>query len=223
MRLALTETDRRTAREQAYEALRRGILGGALEAGSRLVQSEVAEALGLSTTPVREALRDLASEGLVQFDDYRGAVVQQPNLADIRDIYKLRILLEPIAIRESVEALTAEELERAAELQTRMDGENDPGIWAELNNEFHSVFDGSKSPRMNAILRNLRDSSVLVIGFSTRVRPNLIPASNRQHHLLLRACRKRDGDAAAHIVEQHVRETLEAMERYFADRSDRRP
>lgn len=218
--LTLVEADRRTAREQAYEALRRGILGGTLEAGSRLVQSEVAVALGVSTTPVREALRDLASEGLVKFDDYRGAVVQQPSLADIREIYRLRILLEPVAIRDSLENLTAEELERASDLQSQMDHVRDLGVWVELNNTFHSVFDDSRTPRMNAILRNLRDSAALVVGFSNRVRPSLIDASNRQHHLLLQACRDHDGDAAARIVEEHVRETLEAMERYFGDASD---
>jgi DNA-binding GntR family transcriptional regulator len=218
--LSLLETDRRTTREQAYEALRRGILGGALEAGTRLVQSEIAEALGVSTTPVREALRDLAAEGLVRFDDYRGAVVQRPNMAEIREIYNLRIVLEPVAIRQNVENLTDKELIRATELQDLMDEERDLGVWVELNNQFHAVFDGSTSPRMNAILRNLRDSAALVVGFSNRVRPTLIDASNRQHHLLLKACRERDGDAAAKIVEEHVRETLEAMERYFADAND---
>lgn len=216
-RLALEEANRTTARGQAYEALRRGILDGSLEAGSRLVQSEVAAALGVSTTPVREALRDLAFEGLVTLDDYHGAMVQEPNLADIREIYKLRIVLEPLAIRESLENLTDAELQRAISLQSLMDEESNLATWVELNNRFHSVFDDAKSPRMGAILRNLRDSAVLVIGFSNRVRPSLITASNRQHHLFLEACREHDGEAAALIVEQHVRETLESMEVYFAD------
>lgn len=221
--LALLEADRRTTREQVYEALRRGILGGALEAGTRLIQTEVADALGVSTTPVREALRDLAAEGLVRFDDYRGAVVQRPNLADIREIYGLRIVLEPVAIRQSLENLTDEELTRATDLQDLMDEERDLGVWVELNNQFHAVFDDSRSPRMNAILRNLRDSAALVVGFSNRVRPTLIDGSNRQHHLLLKACRDRDGDAAAKIVEEHFRETLDAMEQYFAEVSDLQP
>jgi DNA-binding GntR family transcriptional regulator len=101
-----------------------------------------------------------------------------------------------------------------------MDDERDLGVWVELNNRFHAVFDDSRSPRMNTILRNLRDSAALVVGFSNRVRPSLIDASNRQHHLLLKACRDHDGESAAKIVEEHVRETLEAMERYFAEASD---
>lgn len=217
---ALSETDRRTAREQVYRTLRRAILGGALEGGSRLVQSEVAEALGVSTTPVREALRDLASEGLVKFDDYKGAVVQQPTLVDIREIYRLRIILEPVGIRGSLEHLTAEDMERAVDLQHRMDQEDNLGVWVELNNEFHSVFDDARSPRLNAILRHLRDSAALVVGLSNRARPGLVVASNRQHHLLLEACRRRDAEAAAQIMERHVRETLEAMERYFAESTE---
>jgi DNA-binding GntR family transcriptional regulator len=221
--IALLEADRRTTREQVYDALRRGILGGGLEAGTRLIQTEIADALRVSTTPVREALRDLAAQGLVRFDDYRGAVVQQPNLAEIREIYRLRILLEPAAIRQSLENLTDKDLARAADLQELMDDERDLGAWVELNNQFHAVFDDSRSPRMNAILRNLRDSAALVVGFSNRVRPTLIDASNRQHHLLLTACRDRNHDEAAMIVEEHVRETLEAMERYFAEASDPTP
>jgi DNA-binding GntR family transcriptional regulator len=220
MPLAMLEADRRTTREQVHEALRRGILGGTLEVGTRLIQTDIAEALGVSTTPVREALRDLAAEGLVRFDDYRGAVVQSPNLADIREIYGLRIVLEPVALRQSLETLPDDELGRATHLQTLMDEERDLGVWVELNNQFHAVFDDSRSPRMNAILRNLRDSAALVVGFSNRVRPTLIDASNRQHHNLLGACRDRDGDAAARIVEEHVRETLEAMERYFSEASE---
>jgi DNA-binding GntR family transcriptional regulator len=100
-----------------------------------------------------------------------------------------------------------------------MDREADLGVWVDLNNQFHSVFDDTNSPRMTAILRNLRDSAALVIGFSNRARPTLITASNRQHHLLLRACREGDGEAAARIVQHHVRETLEAMEAYFAEMS----
>jgi DNA-binding GntR family transcriptional regulator len=217
----LLEADRRTTREQVYEALRRGILGGPLEAGTRLIQSDLAAALGVSTTPVREALRDLAAEGFVRFDDYRGAVVQRPNLADIREIYDLRILLEPAAMRKSLEALSDRDVERAAALQSEMDGERDLGVWVGLNNRFHSIFDDARSPRMNAILRNLRDSAALVIGFSNRVRPSLIDASNKQPHLLLDACRRRDGGAAAKIVENHVRETIDAMEHYFSDEKDR--
>jgi DNA-binding GntR family transcriptional regulator len=213
----LLESDRQTTREQVYEALRRGILGGALEAGTRLIQSDLASALGVSTTPVREALRDLAAEGFVRFDDYRGAIVQRPNLADIREIYDLRILLEPAAMRKSLEALSDTDIERAAALQSEMDEERDLGVWVELNSRFHSIFDDARSPRMNAILRNLRDSAALVIGFSNRARPALIDASNRQHHLLLDACGRRDANAAAKIVEDHVRETLDAMERYFSD------
>jgi DNA-binding GntR family transcriptional regulator len=215
-RLALTETDRKTAREQAYQELRRAILGGSLEAGTRLVQTEVAAALRVSTTPVREALRDLAADGLVRFDDYRGAVVQQPDLADIREVYRLRIALEPLAIRQALDGLTAEELERAAELQRQMDTETELGAWVELNSRFHAVFDDRRSPRTTAILRNLRDNAALVVGFSNRARPNLIRESNRQHHLLVTAGRRRDSDAAAAIVEKHVRETLDAMEDYFA-------
>lgn len=213
----LQGADRKTTGEQVYEALRRGILGGAFDGGSRLVQSEIAIALGVSTTPVREALRKLAAEGLIRSDSYRGAVVETPTLEDAREIYKLRLLLEPVAAREKVEHLTRPELEWASELQRRMDQEKDLGSWVELNSQFHGVFEDASSPRMSAILRNLRDSAALIVGLSSRVRPALMTGSNTQHHLLLQACRNQDGDAAGRIVEQHLRETLESVERYFGE------
>ena len=81
----LTAGTRQTAHEYVREVLRRSILNGDLPGGSRLVQAELAATLEVSTTPIREALRDLASEGLVRFDPHRGAVVTELDDEDLRD------------------------------------------------------------------------------------------------------------------------------------------
>ena len=81
---------RQTAHEYVREVLRRAILSGDIPVGSRLVQAELATTLEVSTTPVREALRDLASEGLIQFDPHRGAVVSELSGEELQEIYEIR-------------------------------------------------------------------------------------------------------------------------------------
>ncbi len=87
--------------------LRKAILNGELTSGSRLVQAELAAMLDVSTTPLREALRDLATEGPVQFDPHRGAIVTELSEDDLHDIYELRLVLEPLAMRQAVDKVSS--------------------------------------------------------------------------------------------------------------------
>src|SRR6202050_3223278 len=95
------------AAERAYSAVRDGILQGRYNAGSRLTEQELASALGVSRTPVREALRRLHAEGLVEFEPNHGAVVALFELEDAEEIFELRALLEPISARRAAERVTA--------------------------------------------------------------------------------------------------------------------
>ena len=89
------------AAERAYSAVRDGILQGRYNAGSRLTEQELAAAVGVSRTPVREALRRLHAEGLVEFEPNHGAVVALFELEDAEEIFELRALLEPISARRA--------------------------------------------------------------------------------------------------------------------------
>jgi len=94
---------RQTTVEYVKDTLRKAILGGELVGGTRLVQADLAAALETSTTPVREALRDLTSEGLIRSDPHRGSVVYEPNAYELDEIYQICRVLEPLAIRHAVE------------------------------------------------------------------------------------------------------------------------
>lgn len=210
---------RLTSHEFVRESLRRAILAGSLDGGARLVQAGIAEQLGVSTTPVREAMRDLASEGLIRFEPYRGAVVHLPSLDEIREIYELRILLGSFAIRRTVERISDEELERAEAIEHVMEREVDPLRWTELNRSFHAALeDAARSPRLSAILNNLRDSAAIVVAISLKARPSQMKSGNRDHRELLKACRMRDPERAAAVIERHFAGTLEVVERYDAAR-----
>ena len=176
----------RTAHEYVRDTLRAAVLDGTLRVGVRLVQSELAERLGVSTTPVREALRNLASEGLVVFDPHRGALVRSLDMAEVRELYELRMTLEPIMIRRVIDAVTPEQLAAAAELQRRMDQPCSSSTWAEVNREFHALFSAADgSSRLAGLLDGLRDSSAPYVARSLIARPEQIKEANAEHAALL--------------------------------------
>src|ERR1700759_5019110 len=104
--LNLGTSGARTAHRDVIDRLRRPLLPGALRPGARLVQAELSKTLQVSVTPIREALRDLINEGLVDFDAYRGATVHVPSLSELEDIYEIRILLTPAVVRDAIARMT---------------------------------------------------------------------------------------------------------------------
>jgi len=169
-----------------------------LEPGTRLGQNELAAQLSLSTTPVREALRRLAAEGLVRIDAHRGAIVRGLDLDELDEIYELRLLLEPLAIRKATERMTEAEFAEAEALLVRMDEIDDPGGWAETNREFHAVFArAARSPSLTRILGSLRDSAAPYVQMSIARSTEFAAAANNEHRQLLEACRRRGGGGRA--------------------------
>jgi len=198
-----------TAQQYAYKVIRRAIMHGALAPGTRLTQNEIAAKLSMSTTPVREALRRLASEGVVRIDAYRGAVVRGLDAAELAEIYELRILLEPLAIRKAVVKLTEAELDAAQGFIDRMNSDVGVDEWVEANRNFHNVLTrAAESPNLTPIVKSLRDSASPYVRLSIIVGHEVTHGANQEHQQLLDACRARDADSAAHIEELHLRRTL---------------
>jgi DNA-binding GntR family transcriptional regulator len=203
---------RRTTHQFVRETLRRAILGGALAGGTRLVQADIAAQLDVSTTPVREALRDLVADGLILFDAHRGAIVRELDMAELLEVYEIRKTVEPLAMRKAAERITEEQLAAAKELQSKMDGETDSGVWADLNRQFHALLEGAAgSPRLTAITKSLQDTAAMYVAHSIKVEPKRIKAGNREHKALLAALRARDGDRAAEVLVEHLDHTLELI------------
>src|SRR5690625_3011319 len=94
--------DREMLHNKVCSVLRKAILKGELKAGERLVQTELAEAIGVSRMPIREALRTLETEGLIVMEPHKGAIVRSISIEDIKEIYELRLALEPLALQKSV-------------------------------------------------------------------------------------------------------------------------
>jgi DNA-binding GntR family transcriptional regulator len=204
---------RQTTHETVLETLRKAILDGVLEAGTPLVQADLSELLGVSKTPVREAIRDLAAEGLIDFDSYRSSVVHTPTLEEAREIYELRLVLEPLAIEKSVGSIPEEDLARAGELQLAMEKVEEVAEWIEMNHQFHTLLSNqAAAPRLNGLIVGLRNASAIQVAWSLKARPPLMKRADRDHAEIVDAYRRGDVEAAVEFSKHHLRATLEAIE-----------
>jgi len=204
---------RTTAKQVVHEHLRRQILSGAIPGGSRLVQADLAVSLGVSTTPVREALHDLASEGLIQFDAHKGAVVNQLGVDDLHEVFELRSVLEPMVMRLAIPKMNATIVRRLVDLCERMEATLDPHEWVQLNREFHGVFMVTTGwPRMASIVGALHDSASPFVALALRFRKDLFDAGNRDHRHLADAARDKDVEAAVALTVDHMNITRSALE-----------
>lgn len=204
---------RRTTHEFVCDTLRRAILGGQLTGGTRLVQAELARDLGVSTTPVREALRDLATEDILQIDPHRGAVVKQLSFAEIREIGELSRLLEPAAMERVGPIITDDALDEARSLAERMLDEHDMGRWTDLNRRFHAALvTDLEGTRIARILKSLRNSAAPYIGLALQSRSSQYHDANRDHQQLLDALSERDGEKAAEFARNHAALTIKVLE-----------
>jgi DNA-binding GntR family transcriptional regulator len=194
-----------TAAEFVAETLRRSILSGELSAGTRLGLAEVAAGMEVSTTPVREALRELSFEGLVQFDSYRGGTVNAVTVEDMREIVRIRQVLEPLAVREAMENMTPEILAQAEAVLHRMDPSAGGYQWVEDNREYHSTFyQASPSKRLIAMISSLQDLTVMFVSNALDARPLLVEQAHHDHGELLEAFQSGDVERAVSLTLEHL-------------------
>lgn len=214
-----SKRSRLTANQMVHETLRMAILRGQLAAGTRLVQAEIAATLDVSTTPVREALIRLASEGLIQVDPHRGAVVHEIDLTELREIYEIRTALEQIAVRRAAERIGTDQLDEAAEYIKQMSETEDPGLWVEHNWQFHFVIEqAAASSRLVSVIKTVQNSAILYIAHSVRTNPARMIEGNAEHLMLLEALRRRDGEKAGRVIARHLHNTMNAIDQDASDR-----
>jgi len=199
-----------------YEALRRSILSGDYRAGDRLRESTLAEALGTSRTPVRDALRRLHGDGLVELTPHRGARVTGLGSSGLADVFEIRAVLEGYAARRAAETGAAD-LELLTSLCDRMEAvlaDADPGSTevTDLNLAFHAEVHRAAG---NALLPKVLDG-VIAIGTVRRTFTAYDEERTRrsfaQHRDLVRALTAGDGAWAEAVMVAHLRGALHAVE-----------
>lgn len=201
-----------TAHEFVHDTLRRAILSGALPGGARLIQADIASQLSVSTTPVREALRDLATEGLVVFRAHIGAVVRELDFEELVELYDIRKAMEPLAIQRAAARITPGELSAAAALAKAMEQEGDPAAWAALNRTFHGQLEeAAHASFMLTVLKGVQDIAAIYVAHSLITEPGRMASGNKEHRALLAALERGDGDSAASILVAHLDSTLQSV------------
>lgn len=207
----------RQATEMAARSLREQILSGAIPAGARLGEVELAERLSVSRTPVREALSRLAAEGLVELQPNRGARVVAWTRDELREIFAVRLRLEPHAVRQAVPALTAEHLTQLDELATAMSAVGRPGrqrdldALTELNRRFHGLFvELADSPALATALRTVTHAAVVHQNFH-EYSAEALQRSLAHHHEMVAAARAGDGEWAESVMRSHLFNARVAM------------
>lgn len=198
------------ATTETSAALRAAILGGALAPGSRLGEVELAEQLGVSRTPVREALRRLAADGLVDVLPNRGARVARWTPADLEEIYELRALLESHGAARAATRIAAEELPRLTRLCIDMEScagrgrGRDLDQLATLNTDFHRrILAAAASPRLGGLMETVV-AVPLVLRTFERYSPAALRRSMGHHREIVAALTAHDPEWAGSVMRSHV-------------------
>lgn len=200
-----------TLEEYVASKLREAILKGYLKPGEKLDQNEIAELLGVSRSPVRDALRKLAAEGLVQIHPHRGAIVAELSLEELEEIYMLRRVLEGLAARLAVPHLAEERLAALGEILRAMDETEDVDVWIDLNYRFHHmIYEAAKRPRLLALIDNLRN---IVAPYIRQYisSPGYRQSAQTSHRRILEACLRRDPVAAQRETEEHLQAVVDGV------------
>lgn len=200
----------RTAQDFAKETLRRAILRGDLPGGARLIQADLAAQLGVSTTPIREALRDLAGAGLITLDRNRGGVVRELNWHEIEEIGQIQEQLRPLAVGLAMQGMTDDHLREAELLVDKMDQESDLASWVDLNLRFHFIFyEAAGGGRLTDILKGLEEAATLYVAQAQRWHPEIRRKANEVHRTLVAAYRAEDVDRAVAALVGHATMSIE--------------
>lgn len=215
-----TALRRRTLAEQAYELLRQRIVRCELPPGTRLSEASLASELGISRSPVKDALRRLAEEGLVEVRPQVGSFVALASPQRALDILEVRALLEPFAARRAAVRLSDEtlaELERsfAKAEAASTPRERELAVWEADDALHYAVARGSGNDEIVRILRGFHDE-VKRIRQSTALYAARLPASFEEMRAILDALRRRDPDAAERAMRRHIDNIAEAFRRIAA-------
>lgn len=201
-------------RDVVFNTLRQAILRGELKPGERLMEIALANRLGVSRTPVREAIRMLELEGLVIMIPRRGAQVAQITEQDLNDVLEVRLGLEELAVRFACERITDEEIKELGlavkEFEKKMNN-NDLSAQAEADVKFHEIIYGAThNKRLVQIINNIREQMYRYrIEYLKDVesRKTLV----KEHYDICDALKRRDAECAVEKMCIHIRNQQEAI------------
>lgn len=198
------------------DGLRNAILHGDYSPGERIVQDQLAAKYGGSRIPVREALRQLESEGLVRLVANTGAWVASLTMAECSEIYQTRELLEPLLLRYSAETIIGEKIAALTDTAKQMEESVDIESFLELDRAFHlTMYQGASTAMLRELVGRLWNTTQPY----RRAYTKLVGDDNRrifhsEHHAMVTALRDGDLDLAENVLSMHIRRTRLHLERH---------
>ena len=216
---------RQTMVDLTVEAIRDRILIGSYAEGTPLRQDAIAAELGVSRIPIREAMRQLETEGLIVFTPHRGAVVSSLSLSEIEEVFTLRAEIESALLRKAVVAMDAAHVENAAEVLGRYERalrERDVQHYGKLNWEFHAtLYDSANRPVTLQIAQRLHQQSDRYVRMQLAY-THWEERAKREHRAILAAARRRDAKRAATLMWDHIMHAGESLLTFLRDHRDHR-
>ena len=202
----------RPIRDIAYEVLKHAIITGEIPAGERIVETDYAERLHISRTPLREALRKLERDGLVEYVLRRGVVVRAFTIADVEEIYTIRNALEMLTLPAIVKNATEEDIAALKEHLREMDevmAHGDIETLSPMARAFHSQLTGLC--RQNRILRVIEGQDEFITRFSAMAirQENRRTQAHEEHYKLVEYVEKRDLEHLEKLMRKHIERSKE--------------
>lgn len=196
------ELSAETLPSKIYRILRQAIIKGQLQPGERLIQDELAQSLGVSRMPIREAVKQLAAEGYVTLEPHKGAVVKQFSQKELEEIYFLRAKFEPLAAAESLKMGSYDLVDKLEALNNQMKQTTDINHYIEFNIEFHHLLiKDCPWEKLNTIIHNLWT------GFPQQT-PHLLSdqlkTSIDEHNEIIKALKNENITLACQLLENHI-------------------
>lgn len=205
--------------EFVYNALLEGIRAGRIRPGDRLREEEVAQSLGVSRTPVREALQHLQARRLVELAPGRGIVVVEFSTQQVMELYAMREVLEGAAARFAAQHAMAAEIAMMREFLDEFDAaEGDSQRLARVNNTLHrTIYEAARNRYMLEALNNL-DDALSLMQDTTFSLPERFASASKEHRDIVDAIENRDADVAEMASRKHIREAQQARLRLLMAR-----
>lgn len=197
----------RTVGDLAYSTLRHAIITGLIAPGEKLHQEQLAQSLGTSREPIRSAIMQLASDGLVVVHPHRGATVSSLSVDRIREIYDLRILLESYAIRLGISGMTPERLARLERIAGRLDRAKRSPASVRLRTEFYDIlYDRERHPVLVDLIDRMRSD----VG-RYWMRRRIVSEQEHGHRPLLEYARSAQVDLAIEWLKSHFEQVADEL------------
>ncbi|MBE3599575.1 MAG: GntR family transcriptional regulator [Limnochordaceae bacterium] len=201
-------------RELVFEALREAIISGALPPGERLMEVQLADELGVSRTPVREAIRKLEHDGFVVMIPRKGAYVADISLKDVAEIFDVRKALEALAAQLAAERASDEDLERTERVLVEYDAcinQGDITRLIEVDTRFHeAIYQMAGNSRLKQMLSLLSEQVMryrtMTLSHGPRMRRAL-----EEHRRIVEAIAARDGEKASRLARDHIESAENAL------------